>query len=137
MAGTSGHEGKDGGAGRLGPLWYGAIAAGLAAAAVTALLFGLPGDFDGFAALLSMTIGAAVFGGVFFIGANLMGVRLERRVRDETRISGANVDHVTHVEETGDAATDRWLARYVFARNVFGGLLVPLAILAGLVLFAG
>ncbi len=122
--------------GTLAPLWWGAISAGVLSVPVALALFGAIPDLEVFPAIMALAIGGFVFSGLFFLGANLMGVRFEARVRDETRVSGANVDHITHVEETGDAGTDRWLSRYVFARTLFGSLIVPLAILLGLFWFA-
>jgi len=118
-------------------LWYGAIAVGMVASAVALWAAGLPARADWLFIALSIAFGAATFGGFFFIGANLAGVSFEHRVRDETRVRGSSVDHITHIEEFDDAKLDKWLGRYVFARNLFGSLLVPLLIFAGLFLFAG
>ena len=120
---------------RLSHLWWGAILSGLLIALASAVLFGLPARWEWVPAILSLAIGAAAFGGLFFIACNLIGVRFEARVRDETRIRGQTVEHVTHVTETGEAQTDKWLSRYVFARNLFGGLIMPLLILAAVFLF--
>lgn len=121
--------------GSLMRLWGSAILAGALTVPAVLALFGALTEIEAFPALIAVSSGLMAFGGVFFLGVNLLGVRLEVRVRDETRISGANVDQITHVTETGDAETDRWLARYVFARNLFGSLIVPLAIFLGLIWF--
>ncbi|MEM9738676.1 MAG: hypothetical protein AAF829_02325 [Pseudomonadota bacterium] len=97
---------------------------------------GLPSRVDWLFILLSVALGGAVFGGVFFIGANLAGVKFESRVSDETKIRGSNVEHITHINAYDDAKLDMWLDRYVFARNLFGGLIIPLLIFAGLFFFA-
>ena len=120
---------------RLSHLWWGSAVSGILIALTSGVLFGLPSRWDWFPAIISLAIGAAAFGGLFFIACNLIGVRFETRVRDETKIRGQSVEHVTHVTETGEAETDKWLSRYVFARNLFGGLIVPLLIFAALFIF--
>lgn len=120
----------------LSRVWGLAIAAGIATVPIVLALFGAIPDIEAFPAVIALAWGGLVFGGTAFIGANLIGAQFEARVSDETRVSGASVDHVTHVRETGDAEADRWLSRYVFARNLFGGLIVPLAIFMGLIWFA-
>lgn len=121
----------------LTPLWYAAILLGCLALSIGLWIAGVPAHVDWLFVALAVAVAAAVFGGVFFLGTNLLGIRFEARVRDETQIKGSNVEHVTHVERLEDTVADRWLERYVFARNLFGGLIVPLAILAGLFFFAG
>ena len=121
----------------LSRLWYAAIAVGIMACTASLWTAGVPGRADWLFIALSIALGAATFGGFFFIGANLVGVSFEQRVSDETRVRGSNVDHVTHVNQFDDAELNKWLGRYVFARNLFGSLLVPLLIFAGLFLFAG
>ncbi|MEM7766401.1 MAG: hypothetical protein AAF253_02810 [Pseudomonadota bacterium] len=117
-------------------LWVGAILVGLALVPITLAAFGAIPDVEFVPAIIAAATGGCGFGGVFFLGVNLVGVRFESRVRDETRVSGANVDHITHVAETGDRETDRWLSRYVFARSLFGGLLIPLLLFVGVFWFA-
>jgi len=122
--------------GRLQLLWYGAIAGGVFVTLAGALIAGFPGSTDWFPMVIAIALGAAVFGGTFFIGANIAGTAFESRVQDETQVRGANVEHLTHVDPTGDAEMDAWLERYVWARNLFGALLIPLIILGGLLLFS-
>lgn len=122
--------------GILPRLWAASIVVGLLTSAGGLWASGLPGQIDWFPIILSLATGAAAFAGMFFIGANLAGVKFESRVKDETRVSGSNVEHVTHVDTFDDGALDKWLDRYVFARNLFGGLIVPLLIFAGLFLIA-
>ena len=117
-------------------LWITSICAGVLTTGLGLWASGVPSQVEWLFVILSVAAGGAAFGGLFFIGANLAGVSFESRVRDETRISGSNVDHITHVETFDDASLDRWLGRYVFARNLFGSLLVPLLIFAGLFFFA-
>ena len=117
-------------------LWWASITGGVLVALACATLFGVWRDWDWFPAFISLAIGATAFSGMFFLSTNLAGIQFETRLRDETVIRGSNVDHVTHVERTGEADTDKWLARYVFARNMFGALLVPLLILAGVFVFS-
>ncbi|MEO0465117.1 MAG: hypothetical protein AAF216_01135 [Pseudomonadota bacterium] len=119
----------------LNRLWYTSIVAGLVCALGGAFLAGYPGDGEPILLIMSIALGAAIFGGVFFIGANLAGVQFESRVRDETRIRGSNVEHVTHVEAADDPLEQKWLDRYVWARNIFGGLIIPLLIFAALFVF--
>ncbi len=78
-----------------------------------------------------------VFSAVFFLACRIIAPGLGALIReDETRVEGATVKMVTHIEETGDAPLDQWVKRYVFARNMFGLAIVPLIVLAGLFLFA-
>ncbi|MCI4643251.1 MAG: hypothetical protein MRY64_00530 [Hyphomonadaceae bacterium] len=121
----------------LGPLWLASILVGFMALGVGLWMAGVPSHIEWLFVALAVAVGAAVFGGVFFIGTNLLGIHFEARVMDETQIKGSNVEHVTHVERLEDDAANHWLERYVFARNLFGGLIIPLAILGGLFLFAG
>lgn len=120
----------------LNPLWLASILAGLATLGAGLWLAGLPSHTEWILVFIAIAVGAAVFSGMFFLGTNLMGVRLEARVHDETEITGANVAHITHIDPLEDDAANRWLERYVFTRNLFGGLLVPIAILGALFLFA-
>lgn len=117
-------------------LWYTAIIAGLICAVAGALLAGYPGDGELILLIMSIAFGAAIFGGTFFIGANLAGETFESHVRDETKVRGASVDHITHVEAANDPMEQKWLDRYVWTRNLFGGLIIPLAIFAGLMIFS-
>jgi len=119
----------------LSRLWWASITAGVLVALACLALFGVFQDWDWFLAFIALAIGATAFSGMFFLSTNLAGIQFETRLRDETVIRGSNVEHVTHVERTGEAGTDKWLARYVFARNLFGGLVVPLLILAGVLAF--
>ena len=121
----------------LGPLWLGSILIGLLALAIGLWLAGVPSHTEWILVCIAVAAAAAIFAGIFFLGTNMLGVHLEARVRDETEITGANVAHITHIDPLEDAAANRWLERYVFARNLFGGLILPLAILAALFLFAG
>lgn len=121
---------------RLSHLWWGAIVSGLLITLTSGILFDLLSRWEWILAIIALALGAAAFGALFFIACNLVGVRFESRVRDETKIRGQSVDHITHVAETGESETDKWLSRYVFARNLFGGLIVPLAIFAGLFIFS-
>ncbi len=122
--------------GRLARLWWASVFGGLIVLGGALVMLGVFESGDWLAALIALAIGAFAFSGMFFVGANLIGLGMEKRVRDETRVRGASVEHVTHVEMSGDASRDKWLERYVFSRNLFGGLLVPLAILAGLFIFS-
>ena len=117
-------------------LWYTAIIAGLICVFGGALLAGYPGDGEPILLIMSIAFGAAMFGGTFFIGANLAGETFESHVRDETKVRGASVDHITHVETANDPVEQKWLDRYVWARNIFGALIIPLAIFAGLMIFS-
>lgn len=121
---------------RLSHLWWGALVSGFLVAITSGVLWQLPSRWEWVPAIISLALGAAVFGGLFFIACNLAGIKFEARVSDETRIRGETVEHVTHVSQTGEKETDKWLSRYVFARNLFGGLIIPLAILAGLFIFS-
>ncbi|MEM0985877.1 MAG: hypothetical protein AAGJ32_06495 [Pseudomonadota bacterium] len=121
---------------RLTRLWVASALLGIGAVPFVLWLFGALFNFEPFPTVIAAAWGSLVFGGTFFIGTNLIGVTFEERVTDETRVSGASVDHITHVEPYDDAARDRWLSRYVFARNLFGALIVPLAIFVGLFVFA-
>lgn len=120
----------------LSRLWYTSIVAGLVCAAGGAFLAGYPGDGELILLIMSIAFGAAVFGGTFFIGTNIAGVEFEARVRDETKVKGSTVEHITHVEAAEDPDEQKWLDRYVWARNLFGGLIIPLAIFAGLMIFS-
>ena len=122
-------------AGALFWLWVSAIIAGLGTIPVVLFFFGALTQFETFPAIIAAAWGGMVFGGVFYLGVNVMGVAFERQVQDVTHVSGASVEHITEVETTGDDIADRWLGRYVLARTVFGGFLVPVTILMGLVWF--
>ena len=117
-------------------LWYTSIVVGIVCAVGGLFLSGFPTTIEWILIIFSVALGLAVFGGTFFIGANLTGVTFEQRVRDETKVKGSTVEHITHVEAADDPVEQKWLDRYVWARNLFGGLIVPLAIFAALIVFA-
>ena len=54
---------------------------------------------------------------------------------DETVIRGESADMETSTRSSGDAEVDRWIASFVFARNLFGMALVPILILSWLFFF--
>lgn len=87
--------------------------------------------------VMALAFAAIAFGGVFYIACAVFAPGLHRYITyDETEIRGDQVDWATRADAGGDAELQRWLERWVFARNTFGLGLVPLLILAGLYLFA-
>lgn len=87
---------------------------------------------------IAIAIALAGFGfsAVFYFGCLIFEGSLQRYiVGDDTKIKGSNVEMVTTTEQSGDAEVDEWVNRYVFARNLFGMTLIPLAILAALFWF--
>ncbi len=86
---------------------------------------------------LAFAFAAIAFHGAFYAACALFAPGLHRYIAyDETEIRGYQVDWVTRADAGGDSELQRWLDRWVFARNTFGLGLVPLIILGALYLFA-
>lgn len=99
------------------------------------LMTGFEG-FDWVVAVICLAIAAFVYGGVFYFGCLIFAPRLKDYiVSDDTEIKGQTVEMVTMTRPAGDAETDRWVASFVFARNLFGMAIVPILLLGGLYFF--
>lgn len=103
------------------------------------LSYWLMGGFGEFAfvpAMISLALAGAIYGATFYFGCLIIAPGLKDYILgDDTKISGSNVDMVTTTRQSGDPETDRWVASFVFARNLFGMAVVPLLIFMGLLLF--
>ena len=87
-------------------------------------------------AVISMAFAGAVYGAVFYFGCLMFAPGLKNCiVSDDTKISGSTVAMVTTTRESGDAELDKWIAWFVFARNLFGMAIIPILILGGLYFF--
>lgn len=118
-------------------LMVSAVMIGLATLAVLLFLLGVFRDFNLGWAALSAGVGAAVWGGVFFLGSLVVAPGLGQYITNEdTRVKGPVVELVTETRQSGDPHLDGWVRAYVSARNVFGLSAVPLLILAGLFFLA-
>jgi len=92
--------------------------------------------FDLVPAIISMALAGAVYGAVFYFGCLIFVPSLKDYiVSDDTKISGSNVEMITTTRESGDAELDRWIASFVFARNLFGMAIIPILVLAWLYFF--
>jgi hypothetical protein len=117
--------------------WYVALAMG---ALTFVLCLALSGQFarpELVPIIISFALAVVVNTGIFFLATLVIAPGLNKFIAsDETKIHGANVSLVTQTTDSGDAETDRWVKRFVFARNTFGMAIIPLALL-GLVLWLG
>ena len=92
--------------------------------------------FDLVSAIISLALAGALYGATFYFGCLVLAPNLKDNiVSDDTEIKGSNVDMVTITRPSGDPEADKWIASFVFARNLFGMAIVPLLILGGLYLF--
>lgn len=87
--------------------------------------------------VLAFAFASIAYSASFYFGALLTEGSLQKYILcDETVIKDETVDMVTHTAPSGDDETDRWVKTYVFARNLFGLSLLPLAILGYLFFFS-
>ncbi len=122
--------------GALQRLWMGALLVG-----VISFLVGVT-MLDQFARpelaplVICFALASIAFGGVFYFGSLIFVRGLTRYIlSDDIGIRGANVEMVTKTAGSGDPEIDRWIKKFVFARNTFGLGVVPVLLLGGLLLF--
>ena len=86
--------------------------------------------------VLSLSFAGFFYGLTFYFGCLILAPNLKDYiVSDDTVIRGDSVDMDTTTRASGDPEADKWIAAFVFARNLFGMALVPMALLGGLFLF--
>jgi len=106
---------------------------------IFAISYFLMTGFAGFElvpAIMSLTFAGFFYGATFYFGTLLLVPDLKDYiVSDDTKIKGQTVEMETTTRASGDPETDRWVASFVFARNLFGMSLVPILILGWLYFF--
>jgi len=122
--------------GRLRTVQMAAVGDGMLAFGISYYLINGFTGFDLVPALISLALAGAVYGAIFYFGCLIFAPDLKDYiVSDDTKISGSNVEMVTTTRESGDAELDRWIASFVFARNLFGMAIIPILILGWLYFF--
>lgn len=112
-----------------------AVLDGLAAGALAWYFMNGFREIDLVSVVISLAAAGIVYGGTFYGLALALAPGLHRYiVSDDTKISGQTVDLVTTTRGSGDADLDRWVESFVFARNLFGMSLIPLALLGAVFL---
>lgn len=83
--------------------------------------------------VICFALASITFGAVFYFGCLIFEPSLVKYIKeDRTVIKNESVEMVTDTYSSGDDLIDEWVNRFVFARNIFGMSIIPLAIFAGL-----